>query len=107
MNSQFEVLLSILPKEELPAPPSSSSVPGIRDVGVGVGVEDGRGDNGGGGGGGEARRVSKAEVLVLAKRYIRRLERDGMELEGENRALRERVSDLKRVWIEGGGVVMP
>ncbi|KUJ17075.1 uncharacterized protein LY89DRAFT_685036 [Mollisia scopiformis] len=77
LNSQFEVLLSALPKEEN----------GDRDV--------------------EDRKVSKSEVLDLAQKHIRRLEREGEELEEENERLREDVEEYNRAWVEGGGVVMP
>lgn len=101
LNSQFELLLSILPREDgapLPFPPG---YPG------GDGYEHINSDAGRGGDGDAARRVSKAEVLILAKKHIRRLERESRGLEEENLGLRARVEDLKRVWVEGGGVCMP
>lgn len=93
MNSQFEVLLSVLPKEEVL--PYASEVAGD-DVEENVGHQ-----------GVEARKVSKAEVLDMAQKHIRKLEREGEELEVENKELGNRVAELNRIWVEGGGVVMP
>jgi len=95
LNSQFELLLSTLPKEELPSS-SSSNCP-----------EMSRGDEYGEGETDAMRRVSKAEVLVLAERHIKRLERESQELEEDNADLKARVGELKRVWVERGGVIMP
>ena len=52
-------------------------------------------------------RVSKAEVLMLAKRHIVQLEREKMELEGRRRELESGVEDLKRRFVGMGGVCMP
>jgi hypothetical protein len=97
------MLLSILPREDGAPPSLPPGYPG------GPGYEHINDDAGRGGGpeGDAARKVSKAEVLVLAKKYIRRLERESRELEEENLELRGRVEELKRVWVEGGGVCMP
>lgn len=55
----------------------------------------------------EARKVSKAEVLDMATKHIKKLEKEQEELEGENEFLEEKVAELNRIWVEGGGVVMP
>jgi len=52
-------------------------------------------------------RISKAEVLMLAKRHIVELEREKVMLEEEHHALESDVEDLKRRFIEMGGVCMP
>ncbi|PMD47513.1 hypothetical protein L207DRAFT_628147 [Hyaloscypha variabilis F] len=52
-------------------------------------------------------RVSKAEVLMLAKRHIVELEREKMMLEGQHHALEGDVEDLKKKFMEMGGVCMP
>jgi hypothetical protein len=69
LNGQFETLLEALPRE---------------DVGE-SGSEDGK-------------RISKAEVLVLAKKYIARLEKEKRELQGFNKELEGRMEDLRRRW---------
>lgn len=71
LNGQFETLLSALP----PA----------HDAG------DARN--------GEEKRVSKAEVLILAKEHIRALEQTRLELEKERTGLVDDVESLKGVWI--------
>ncbi|TVY32035.1 Allergen Fus c [Lachnellula subtilissima] len=71
LNGQFEVLLSALP----PAHDAGD----VRD--------------------GEEKRVSKAEVLILAKEYIRALEQTRLELEKEMGSLSSNVESLKGVWI--------
>jgi len=53
------------------------------------------------------KRVSKAEVLVLAKKHIMDLERETRMLEDENKTLAGDVEGLKRRWVELGGVVVP
>jgi hypothetical protein len=52
-------------------------------------------------------RVSKAEVLMLAKRHVVELEREKMMLEGQHHALEGDVEDLKKKFMEMGGVCMP
>ncbi|KAH6666317.1 hypothetical protein B0J14DRAFT_200860 [Halenospora varia] len=52
------------------------------------------------------KKVSKAEVLVLAKEHIRELERENRMLEEENFGLKNAVEELRRRWVELGGVVM-
>lgn len=53
------------------------------------------------------KRVSKAEVLVLAKKHIARLEMEKRELESINGELEGKVEGLRRTWIGLGGVVLP
>jgi predicted nuclease with TOPRIM domain len=53
------------------------------------------------------KRVSKAEVLILAKKHIEELEREKRELEEENVGLEETVIELKKRWVNLGGVCMP
>jgi hypothetical protein len=83
LNGQFSSLLGVLPMD-----------------GMGEG-------NGYGGGGGSERKVSKAEVLVLAKRHIQDLEREKMSLEGDKKALQEDVQRLKGAWVGRGGQILP
>ncbi|TVY24976.1 Allergen Fus c 3 [Lachnellula hyalina] len=71
LNGQFETLLSALP----PAHDAGD----VRN--------------------GEEKRVSKAEVLILAKEYIRALEQTRLELEKEMGSLSSDVESLKGVWI--------
>jgi Helix-loop-helix DNA-binding domain len=52
-------------------------------------------------------RVSKAEVLILAKRHIVELEREKVMLESRRRELESDVDDLKRRFVAMGGVCMP
>jgi hypothetical protein len=52
-------------------------------------------------------RVSKAEVLMLAKRHIVELEREKVVLEEEHHALESDVEEMKRRFVEMGGVCMP
>jgi hypothetical protein len=52
-------------------------------------------------------RVSKAEVLMLAKRHIVQLEREKMMLEGQRMELESGLEKLKRMFTEMGGVCMP
>ncbi|KAL5316886.1 hypothetical protein ACEPPN_015938 [Leptodophora sp. 'Broadleaf-Isolate-01'] len=79
LNGQFETLLLALPRE----------------------AGDGDGD------GGEEKKVSKAEVLVLAMKHIRDLERDRRRLEEENEKLEHVMEELTERWVESGGVVLP
>jgi hypothetical protein len=53
------------------------------------------------------KRVSKAEVLVLAKKHIMELERERRALEAENMDLENSVEELKRRWVGLGGICMP
>lgn len=84
MNGQFSTLLSVLPPE----------------VGTEVDGFDGLDSA-------AEKRVSKAEVLVLAKRHIENLERTKKSLEGDKRHLIEDVQRLKGAWVSMGGDVMP
>lgn len=52
-------------------------------------------------------RVSKAEVLMLAKRHIVELEDEKMMLEGQRHELESNVEELKRRFVGMGGVCMP
>ena len=56
---------------------------------------------------GEGKKVSKAEVLVLARKHIRDLERDRRRLEEDNERLGGRMGGLKQRWVESGGVLLP
>ncbi|TVY31524.1 Allergen [Lachnellula occidentalis] len=71
LNGQFETLLSALP----PAHDAGD----VRN--------------------GDEKRVSKAEVLILAKEHIRALEQTRLELEKEMSGLSNNVESLKGVWI--------
>ncbi len=59
-----------------------------------------------GGHGGE-KRVSKVEVLVLAKQHIIELEREKRTLEAENMDLENSIDELKKRWVGLGGICMP
>lgn len=56
---------------------------------------------------GEGKKVSKAEVLVLARKHIRDLERDRRRLEEDKERLGGRMGALKKRWVESGGVLLP
>jgi hypothetical protein len=62
---------------------------------------------GNGDSGGAEKKVSKAEVLVLAKQHIETLERSRRKLEEDKRALLVDVQRLKGAWVSMGGEVMP
>jgi hypothetical protein len=83
LNSQFETLLSTLPP----------------DV---VAAEAGRTSTYGG-----EKRVSKGEVLILAKNYIETLEKTRDELENSNSMLRQNVQQLKMDLVQRNGDAMP
>jgi len=53
------------------------------------------------------KRVSKAEVLILAKKHIQKLEMERRELEEVNVELEGRVEGLIRRWADLGGMVLP
>jgi len=57
-------------------------------------------------GNGTDQRVSKAEVLMLAKRHILQLEREKKVLEEERSELQSDVIELKTRFVEMGGVCM-
>lgn len=86
LNAHFESLLSALPER--------------MQCGEG---EEGSGGGGGNGGGGDLdggdRRVSKAEVLEMARRHIKALERECATLEGERDELRDNMERLR--WLFG------
>lgn len=56
---------------------------------------------------GEEKKVSKAEVLILARKHIRDLEKGTKRLEEENERLEAMIGGLKERWVESGGVVLP
>jgi len=84
LNGQFEDLLQTLPAEM-----RASSV-------------DEQGD-----GQGSDKRIPKGEVLSLAQKYIRELEKKGDSLEEENKKLEVRKEELERNLVMMGGVPMP
>lgn len=85
LNGQFSTLLGVLPPDL-----------------VGVEVEGyGRDDSS------AEKKVSKAEVLILAKRRIQDLERAKVNLEESNGALLEDMQRLKGAWSDMGGQVLP
>ncbi|KAH6675936.1 hypothetical protein B0J14DRAFT_652765 [Halenospora varia] len=53
--------------------------------------------------GGQRGKVSKGDVLTLAKRYIQMLEQDKKSLEGENREYKKSISRLRAAWAKNGG----
>jgi hypothetical protein len=57
--------------------------------------------------GGAEKKVSKAEVLMLAKRHIETLEREKRGLEDGNRALAEDMRALKGAWVGMAGRILP
>lgn len=57
--------------------------------------------------GGTEKKVSKAEVLLLARRHIENLEREKRGLEGRNRVLVEDIQNWKGAWVGSGGQVLP
>jgi len=60
-----------------------------------------------GGESGAHQRVSKAEVLMLAKRHIMQLENEKRVLEDERQELEGDVGELKRRFVGMGGFCMP
>ncbi|KAL0931637.1 helix-loop-helix DNA-binding domain-containing protein [Colletotrichum truncatum] len=95
LNAQFEGLLNALP-EQVRGPASTGA--------------DGGGDGGGGGGGYESdpqpadqeRRVSKAEVLDMARRHIKSLERERDELQRERGDLLRNLEIMEREMAASG-----
>jgi len=85
LNGQFSTLLSSLPSDVV-----GNEVDGY-----------GRVDSG------SEKRVSKAEVLVLAKKHIENLERTKKSLECDKKLLMEDVQRLKGAWVKMGGDVLP
>ena len=84
LNGQFSTLLGVLPPDLVAA-----EVEGyVRD-------------------GASAEKVSKAEVLVLARSRIENLVRENRELEGGKNALLQDMQRLEGDWVRLGGQVMP
>jgi hypothetical protein len=73
LNSQFDTLLSVLPDAVMDSRVSGS----------------------------EERKISKAEVLILAMQHISQLEKAGSQLKGERDALLEKLNLLKGNWASG------
>jgi hypothetical protein len=86
LNGQFSNLLGALPQDLIEA-----EVEGY-----------GRDDSGG-----AEKKVSKAEVLMLAKRHIETLEQERVGLENGNKELSENMQHLKAAWVSMGGRVIP
>jgi hypothetical protein len=63
--------------------------------------------NGSDGSGGGDKKISKSEVLILAKRHIEDLERTQVGLEGSKVALENEIERLKTTWLDLGGQVLP
>lgn len=85
LNGQFSTLLDALPP----------------DV-VGAEIEGyARGDSN------AEKKVSKAEVLMLAKRHIESLERENASLSGDNKVLEGDMQHLKGAWVRMGGQIFP
>jgi len=80
LNMQFTSLLDAIPPEML-----STQFDGYVDTSARKG------------------KVSKGEVLALAKRYIQSLEQDTKTLERENREHKQSISRLKAAWEKNGG----
>jgi predicted nuclease with TOPRIM domain len=53
------------------------------------------------------KKVSKSEVLVLAKQHIQQLEEEKSVLEKERQELEASVEEMRRKWIRLGGVCLP
>ena len=86
LNAQFESLLNALP-DSVKSPGGTSGSGGESDGAVGLGVDLGE------------RRLSKAEVLDMSRRYIQSLESQRDKLEREREDLQGRVARGE----EGGG----
>jgi len=82
LNGQFETLLQALPKDC------------IDDLSDGVMSR-------------QDKKVSKAEVLILAKKRIEELERENLRLEKEYRGLEGVVGELRERWRGVGGIMLP
>jgi hypothetical protein len=83
LNSQFETLLSTLPPDMVAAEAGGTSTYG-----------------------GE-KRVSKGEVLILAKNYIETLEKTMEELESSNIVLQQNIEQLKMDLVQRKGDGLP
>jgi len=73
LNDKFEALLSVLPAWE----------------------DEGRGES--------LAKVSKGDVLILAKDHIERLEKPRNELQDDRSSLQDDVHDMKDAWLQSGG----
>jgi hypothetical protein len=73
LNDKFEALLSVLPARD----------------------DEGRG--------GSLAKISKGDVLILAKDYIERLEKSRDELQDDRSSLQGDVHDMKDAWLQSGG----
>lgn len=51
----------------------------------------------------EEKKISKAEVLVLARKHIRELEQERLRLLGENERLGGAMDELTKEWMDAGG----
>lgn len=80
LNHHFAQLLARIPRESI----------------IASGFESGAG-----------RAVSKAETLVLAEQYIKKLEEEELVLRGENRELQTDFEGIKEEWVRQGGVLFP
>jgi len=85
LNIQFEELLQQLPAE-------------MREYNVDERWDDIDGPE---------RKISKAQVLMLARKYILDLERTGQKLSREAEELKEKNEQLERDWVAHGGALMP
>ncbi|TEA19340.1 Allergen Fus c 3 [Colletotrichum sidae] len=103
LNAQFEGLLNALPEQ----------VRGPAGVAAGAGAGTGDGDGGGGGGddsdpqhADQERRVSKAEVLDMARRHIKSLERERHELQRERSDLLRNLEMMEHEMAGTGEIVV-
>jgi hypothetical protein len=85
LNEHFEILLRTLP-------PSTTSYNG----------DSGHRDNTS-----SERKVSKAEVLMIATRYIQSLETESRRLKGDNEQLKLKKEELENAYVSLGGTRMP
>jgi hypothetical protein len=99
LNAQFEGLLAVLPPPEHADEDDDAGSQGIAGAGGG-------GSGGGGDGIGE-KRISKAEVLDLARQRIKVLERERASLERQRKELAGNVGRLQEEWTRRGGGSFP
>jgi hypothetical protein len=85
LNNQFENLLAALP----------ASLIAENEGSIG-GVDDRR-----------EKRISKADVLSLARGHIESLERKGLELEASNQKLERKLKEYQDEWRAMGGRMLP
>ncbi|CZR51954.1 uncharacterized protein PAC_01831 [Phialocephala subalpina] len=81
LNDKFETLLSALPPSLVADTQTSADHP--------------------------EKKISKAEVLILAKEHIRALERAAEDLEGQNQALSDDMERLRKMMKRAKGLVQP